>query len=70
MLCSLSLKVKSVRSGIVGIERRIQEKNENTATNINIAFQDLKNLMVMAKDMVRLANVMSIKMKVRPPSVL
>lgn len=36
---------------------------DNTASNINLAFQDLKNLMEMAKDMVRLANVMSSKMK-------
>jgi len=59
-------QVSSVtRSGIVGIERKMQEKMQNTATNINVAFQDLKNLMDMAKDMVRIANAMSTKIKER-----
>ena len=59
-------QVSSVtRSGIVGIERKMQEKMQNTATNINVAFQDLKNLMDMAKDMVRIANAMSTKIKVQ-----
>ena len=35
-----------------------------SASNISVAFQDLKNLMDMAKDMVRLSNVMSNKIKV------
>ena len=43
----------------------MQEKMQNTATNINVAFQDLKNLMDMAKDMVRIANAMSTKIKVQ-----
>nr|CAG4641861.1 EOG090X09MN [Eurycercus lamellatus] len=55
----------AARSGIVGIERKMQEKMENTASNISLAFQDLQNLMDMAKDMVRLANVMSNKIKDR-----
>ena len=42
----------------------MQEKLENNASNISLAFQDLKNLMDMAKDMVRLANIMSNKIKV------
>jgi len=42
----------------------MQEKIQQSATNINVAFQDLKMLMEMAKDMVRLANVMSSKIKV------
>lgn len=54
----------TARSGIVGIERKMQEKMENTASNISVAFQDLKNLMDMAKDMVRLANIISLKIKV------
>jgi ESCRT-II complex subunit VPS36 len=53
------------RSGIVGIERRLQEKVENNSSNINIAFQDMQNLIDMAKDMVQLANVMSNKIKVK-----
>ena len=51
-------------SGIIGIERKIQEKMDSTNSNISIAFQDLKNLIEMAKDMVRLANIMSKKIKV------
>ena len=42
----------------------MQEKIQQSASNINLAFQDLKNLMEMAKDMVRLANAMSNKIKV------
>nr|CAG4644950.1 EOG090X09MN [Leptodora kindtii] len=58
--------VKSnIRSGIVGIERKMQEKMQTSASNINVAFQDLRNLMDMAKDMVRLANAMSTKIKER-----
>ncbi|EFX75148.1 hypothetical protein DAPPUDRAFT_108217 [Daphnia pulex] len=53
------------RSGIVGIERRLQAKVENNSSNINIAFQDMQNLIDMAKDMVQLANVMSNKIKDR-----
>ena len=52
------------RSGIVGIERKMQEKVDSNASNISIAFQDMKNLIDMAKDMVHLANVMSNKIKV------
>lgn len=52
------------RSGIVGIERKLQEKVDSNASNISIAFQDMKNLIDMAKDMVHLANVMSSKIKV------
>ena len=37
---------------------------QTSASNINVAFQDLRNLMDMAKDMVRLANAMSTKIKV------
>nr|CAG4643352.1 EOG090X09MN [Ilyocryptus agilis] len=53
------------RSGIVGIERKIQQKIQTTSSNISMAFQDLKNLMDMAKDMVHLANSMSVKIKER-----
>jgi len=54
-----------IRSGITGIERKMQEKIQTTGANINVAFQDLKNLMDMAKDMVRIANAMSSKIKDR-----
>jgi len=57
------------RSGIVSIERKMQEKIQQSATNINVAFQDLKMLMEMAKDMVRLANVMSSKIKDRQGNI-
>lgn len=53
------------RSGIVGIERRLQEKVENNSSSIQVAFQDMKNLIDMAKDMVQLASVMSSKIKDR-----
>lgn len=52
------------RSGIVGIERKMQEKMESTTANINVAFQDLNNLMDKAKDMVRVARLISAKIKV------
>ena len=52
------------RSGIVGIERKMQEKMESTTANINVAFQDLNNLMDKAKDMVRVARLISTKIKV------
>lgn len=58
------------RSGIVGIERKMQEKIQQSATNINVAFQDLKMLMEMAKDMVHLANAMSTKIKVSFENIL
>nr|CAG4641028.1 EOG090X09MN [Eulimnadia texana] len=51
------------RSGIVGIERKMQEKVQQTSENISIAFQDLKNLMDMAKDMVNLARNMATRIK-------
>lgn len=54
----------TLRSGIVGIERKIQEKVKNDASNISAAFLDMKNLIDMAKEMVTLASVMSTKMKV------
>jgi hypothetical protein len=43
----------------------LQEKFENNSSNINVAFQDMKNLIDMAKDMVQLANLMSNKIKVQ-----
>lgn len=53
-----------LRSGIVGIERNLQEKQKATDESINIAFKDLDKLMTMAKDMVRLSRTISTKIKV------
>ncbi|GJQ65317.1 putative ubiquitin binding protein [Trypoxylus dichotomus] len=52
-----------LRTGIVGIERSIQEKQKATDKSISIAFQDLDKLMMMAKDMVRLSNNISTKIR-------
>lgn len=51
------------RPGIVGIERSIQAKNKETNKNISQAFQDLKNLMEKAKDMVNLSKTIATKIK-------
>nr|CAG4651990.1 EOG090X09MN [Triops cancriformis] len=56
-------KTIPTRSGIVGIERMLQEKTQQTEHNISLAFQDLQKLMDMAKDMVSLAKSMSVKIK-------
>lgn len=53
-----------LRSGIVGIERSLQEKHKATDESISIAFQDLDKLMKMAKDMVKLSRTISTKIKV------
>lgn len=54
-----------LRAGIVGIERKIQERQKETDQNINIAFQDLSKLMAMAKDMVAVSKSISTKMMER-----
>lgn len=54
-----------LRAGIVGIERRIQERQKETDQNINIAFEDLTKLMAMAKDMVAVSKSISSKMMER-----
>uniref|UniRef100_A0A224XDV5 Vacuolar protein-sorting-associated protein 36 n=1 Tax=Panstrongylus lignarius TaxID=156445 RepID=A0A224XDV5_9HEMI len=51
------------RTGIVGIERGMQEKQKATEENISIAFQDLSKLMDMAKDMVNLSKNISLKIR-------
>ncbi|GFR68558.1 vacuolar protein-sorting-associated protein 36 [Elysia marginata] len=51
------------RPGIVGIERSIQAKNKETNKNISQAFQDLRNLMEKAKDMVNLSKTIATKIK-------
>lgn len=50
-----------LRTGIVGIERTLQEKQKQTDENINLAFKDLNKLMSMAKDMVAISKVISAK---------
>lgn len=52
------------RTGIVGIERNLQEKQKATDVSISIAFQDLQKLMVMAKDMVSISKTISTKIRV------
>ncbi|XP_069703210.1 vacuolar protein-sorting-associated protein 36 isoform X2 [Periplaneta americana] len=54
-----------LRTGIVGIERGIQEKQKATDESISIAFQDLSKLMGMAKDMVNLSKNISQKIRER-----
>jgi len=53
-----------LRTGIGGIERSLQEKQKATDDSLNVAFQDLTKLMSMAKDMVKLSQVISTKIKV------
>jgi len=53
-----------LRTGIVGIERGIQEKQKATDESISKAFQDLSILMDMAKDMVNLSKNISQKIRV------
>jgi ESCRT-II complex subunit VPS36 len=53
-----------LRTGIVGIERGIQEKQKATDESISRAFQDLSKLMDMAKDMVHLSKSISQKIRV------
>ncbi|KAJ9590764.1 hypothetical protein L9F63_016280 [Diploptera punctata] len=52
-----------LRTGIVGIERGIQERQKATDESISKAFQDLSKLMDMAKDMVNISK--SISQKIR-----
>lgn len=52
------------RTGIIGIERSLQEKQKETDQNISLAFQDLTKLMDMAKDMVAISKTISAKIRV------
>ncbi|KAK9869949.1 hypothetical protein WA026_006047 [Henosepilachna vigintioctopunctata] len=52
-----------LRTGIVGIERNLQEKQKKADESISVAFQDLNKLMTMAKDMVKLSQTISTKIK-------
>lgn len=51
------------RAGIIGIERAIQKKQEDTDKNISQAFEDLSNLMEKAKEMVHLSKTIANKIK-------
>ncbi|XP_017792582.1 PREDICTED: vacuolar protein-sorting-associated protein 36 [Habropoda laboriosa] len=53
------------RTGIIGIERSLQEKQKATDESISMAFQDLKKLMEMAKDMVSISKTISAKIRER-----
>lgn len=52
------------RTGIIGIERSLQEKQKETDQSISLAFQDLRKLMDMAKDMVAISKTISAKIRV------
>lgn len=52
-----------LRSGIMGIERSLEEKNRATDQSISNAFQDLSKLMSMAKNMVSLSKNISTKIR-------
>lgn len=54
-----------LRTGIVGIERSLQERQKQTDENITLAFKDLSKLMVMAKDMVAISKAISTKIRER-----
>ena len=53
------------RSGIGGIEKSLQDKQKLADANITEAFQDLKKLMNMAKEMVSLSKNISVKIRDR-----
>jgi ESCRT-II complex subunit VPS36 len=53
------------RSGIMGIEKSLIEKQKQTDENLSIAFQDLSKLITMAKDMVSLSKAISQKIRDR-----
>ncbi|XP_020709833.2 vacuolar protein-sorting-associated protein 36 [Athalia rosae] len=57
------LPVIKTRTGIVGIERSLQEKQKATDESISMAFQDLHKLMEMAKDMVAISKTISTKIR-------
>nr|CAB3267639.1 vacuolar protein-sorting-associated protein 36-like [Phallusia mammillata] len=59
-----SAKTGPIRaSGIVGIERKIEENRRVTDKNISVAFQDLTKLMEKAKEMVSLSSNIANKIK-------
>lgn len=54
-----------LRTGIVGIERSLYERQKQTDENISLAFKDLYKLMAMAKDMVSISRAISTKIRER-----
>ncbi|XP_072170830.1 vacuolar protein-sorting-associated protein 36-like [Diadema setosum] len=54
---------RSIHKGIVGIERKLEEKRKETDQNITKAFEDLNKLMTKAKEMVDLTKVIANKIK-------
>ncbi|XP_022116027.2 vacuolar protein-sorting-associated protein 36 [Pieris rapae] len=52
-----------IRSGIVGIERSIEEQQKATDESITVAFKDLTKLMEKAKDMVSISKTISTKIR-------
>ncbi|KAG7206387.1 hypothetical protein KM043_003751 [Ampulex compressa] len=60
-----SLPPIKTRTGIIGIERSLQEQQQATDKSISTAFQDLKKLMEMAKDMVAISKTISTKIRER-----
>lgn len=52
-----------LRTGIMGIERNLQEKQKQTDESISLAFKDLSKLMAMAKDMVSISKAISAKIR-------
>lgn len=52
-----------LRTGIVGIERNLQERQKQTDESISLAFKDLNKLMTMAKDMVAISKVISTRIR-------
>lgn len=49
--------------GIIGIERKLEQKRQETEKNISVSFQDLSKLMNKAKEMVALSQIISTKIK-------
>jgi len=54
---------REIRAGITGIEKKMSQKVRQDNANISKAFQDLDQLMEMAKPMVKLANSISTKIR-------
>jgi ESCRT-II complex subunit VPS36 len=54
-----------LRTGIMGIERGLQAKQQQRDESISMAFQDLSKLMNMAKDMVGISKAISTKIRDR-----
>lgn len=57
------ITTKQLRAGILGIERDIHAKQKEASSNINKAFEDLKNLMGLAQEMVNLSRNIASKIK-------